>query len=94
MKLLNVNEEVVYEKEMDAMPACWYLGRDEFVYMEDLASNRLTVVRMAKGAVKKADVVFQLPSEVVLKNPIRSEALDVLVEAHPCTDKQALKDLI
>ena len=52
LKLLKQNEEAIYEKVLDRMPACWYLFKDEFIYMEDLASNKITVVRLARGELK------------------------------------------
>lgn len=49
LRLLKENEESIYEKILDKMPACWYLAKEEFAYMEELSSNKITVVRLASG---------------------------------------------
>ena len=101
LRLLKENEESIYERIFDKMPACWYLAKEEFAYMEELSSNKITVVRLNRGEVRKRpgteeDFVqeLRLPADIVIKNPVQNEGLDALIEAHSCTDKQALKDLI
>ena len=71
-------EVVIYDKLYDQMPSCWYLTKDEFIYMPEQASSKLVHVRFEKGEVTSVKE-FQLPDGVVIKSPINAN-LDLMVE--------------
>ena len=79
------NEEAIYNKLYDQMPGCWHLTKDEFIYMPELAGNKIVHVRFVKGEVTTVKE-FQLPDGVVMKSPI-SANLDLLVESSNYEDK-------
>ena len=92
LKVLKDNDVTAFEVLLDKMPASWYLAKEDFLYQEDLASNKVTLVNFKFGEVN-AVKEFQLPADIVIKKPI-SANLDTLIEKHPYEDKQALRDLI
>ena len=61
LKVKKKEDEVIYEKVLDAMPACWYLHKDLLIYMEDFASNRIHAVSMKFGQLS-GEKEFILPS--------------------------------
>ena len=92
LKVLKQDDVTAFEVLLDKMPASWYLAKEDFLYQEDLASNKVTLVNFKFGEVNIVKE-FQLPDDIVIKKPI-SANLDTMIEKHPCEDKQALRDLI
>ena len=92
LKVLKDNDETAFEVLFDKMLASWYLAKEDFLYQEDLTSNKVTHVHFKHGEVNTVKE-FQLPADIVIKNPI-SANLDKLIEQHPHEDKEALRQLI
>ena len=90
LKVLNKDGFSVYEKQLDRVIESWLLTKDQFFFLEDLASNIITYVKLDGEAQVK---YFKLPPKVVFKRPITA-SMEPLVQAHPSEDKQALRDLI
>lgn len=92
IKLLKDNEEVVYSQTLDRMPACWHLDKNQLVYMENFESRKISYVKVTQGELGITKE-FTLPEGLNVAKNITA-TLDPMIEAHPCGDKAALRQLI